>query len=112
MQSIHLGKKKIIEFTMNDMECIATLDNYTIDHFQKHNKKGLLRAMDEVRKDNVTVIIQLLGSMIREKKSNRILGINYLKQFDTFDILASLTPVLTELCPDNLPVASDNSEKK
>ena len=112
MKSIHLGKKKIIEFTMNDMECIATLDNYAIDHFQKHNKKGLLNAMEEMKKENVTVIIQLLGSMIREKKNNRIVGEKYLKQFDTFDILSALTPILTELFPDNLPTASNDSEKK
>ena len=112
MKSIHLGKKKIVEFAMNDIEYIATLDNYAIDHFQKHNKKGLLSAMEEMKKENITVIIQLLGSMIREKKTNRIIGVNYLKQFDTFDILYALTPVLSELFPDNLPEASDNSEKK
>ena len=63
MQSIHLGKKKIVELTINDMECIATLDNYAIDHFQKNNKKGLLNALDEMKDYNITTIMQLLGSL-------------------------------------------------
>lgn len=112
MNSIHLGKKKIVELTINDMECVAVLDNYSIDHFQKNNKKGLLSALEDMKKENITVIIQLLGSMIREKKSGRIIGTGYLKQFDTFDIISNLTPVLIELFPDNLPEASSKSEKK
>ncbi len=28
MKSIHLGKKKIVELTINDVEYIAALDNY------------------------------------------------------------------------------------
>ncbi len=112
MKSIHLGKKKIVELTINDVEYIAALDNYAIDHFQKHNKKGFLSALEDVKKDNISVLIQLLGSIIREKKNGRILGANYLKQFDTFDIISNLAPLLTEIFPDNLPEASNESEKK
>ncbi len=112
MQSIHLGKKKIVELTINDMECIATLDNYAIDHFQKNNKKGLLNALDEMKDYNITTIMQLLGSLIREKKTNRILGKNYFNQFDTMDVLNFLMPVITEIFPDNLPEAKNDDEKK
>lgn len=112
MNSIHLGKKKVIEINLNGIECVAVLDNYSIDHFQKHNKMGLLSALKKMQNENITVIISLLGSMIREKKTGRIVGVNYLKQFDTFDIITNLTPVLTELFPDNLPEASNKSEKK
>ena len=112
MQSIHLGKKKIVELNINEMECIAVLDNYAIDHFQKNNKKGLLKALEEIKNENITTMIQLLGSLVREKKNNRILGVNYFKQFDTFDVISALTPILTELFPDNLPEVRGEGEKK
>ncbi len=112
MKSIHLGKKKIVELTINDVEYIAALDNYAIDHFQKHNKKGLLTAIEELKDNNMTTMIQLLGSIIREKKTNKIVGVYFLKQFDTFDILNNLTPIIGELFQDNMPEASDEDEKK
>ena len=112
MQTIHLGKKKIIELNINGMDCVAVLDNYSIDHFQKNNKRGLLSALDSLKQEDMTTIIQLLGSIIREKKTNKILGAKYLKQFDTLDIIAGLFPVITEIFPDNLPEPSKNSEKK
>ena len=113
MKSIHLGKKKIVELNINDVEYIAALDNYSIDHFQKHNKKGLLNAIDKIiLNDDVTTMIELLGSLIREKKTNRVVGTKFLKQFDVFDIIVHLSPVISELFVDNLPQADDDVQKK
>lgn len=112
MQTIHLGKKKIVELNINGMDCVAVLDNYSIDHFQKNNKRGLLSALDSLKQEDITTIIQLLGSIIREKKTNKILGTKFLKQFDTLDIISGLFPVIVEIFPDNLPEPNDKSEKK
>ena len=112
MNEIKLSKKTIIELTINDIECIATLDNLAIDHFQRSNKKGLLEAFEELKNYNMTTIIQLLGSCIREKKTGKILGYNYFKDYDTLDIINSLMPVLEGLFPDNMPIASSKTEKK
>ena len=112
MISMHLCKKRIVELNINGNDYIATLDNYAIDHFQKHNKKGLLKAIDELGHDNITVMIELLGSLIREKKTNRIVGVKFIRQFDVFDVITSLSPVLTELFAENLPQAEDESQKK
>ena len=112
MISMHLGKKRIVELNINGVEYIATLDNYAIDHFQKHNKKGLLKAIDELGHDNITSMIELLGSLIREKKTNKIVGIEFVKQFDVFDTITHLSPVLTELFAENLPEATEEEQKK
>ena len=112
MISMHLGKKRIVELNINGVEYIATLDNYAIDHFQKHNKKGLLKTIDELGHDNITSMIELLGSLIREKKTNKIVGIEFVKQFDVFDTITHLSPVLTELFAENLPEATEEEQKK
>lgn len=112
MQSIHLTKKKIVPIEINGIKCEAVLDNYSIDHFQRTNKKGLLKALNEMKKENITAIMQLLGSLVREKKTGRILGYKYFNQFDSIQVMELLTPVLMELFPGNLPTPKNETEKK
>ena len=112
MEKIHLGKKRIVELEINGRKCVATLDNYAIDHFQVTNGKGLLKDIEGIQNHNISSIIALLGSVIRDKKTNKPVGVNYFKQFDTMDIIYTLMPVLTELIPDNLPQADNAKEKK
>lgn len=108
---IKLSKKKVIELTINNKECVAALDNLAIDHFQRTNKIGLLKALEELKNYNITSILKLLGSCIREKKDNKILGYGYFKQFDSLETVTALMPVIKELFPDNLPEPKDESEK-
>nr|DAG47427.1 MAG TPA: hypothetical protein [Caudoviricetes sp.] len=112
MEKIHLGKKRIVELEINGRKCVAALDNYAIDHFQVTNKKGLLKALEDIQNHNMTSILTLLGSVIRDKKTNKPVGEKYFRQFDTMDIINSLMPVITELIPDNLPQAANEKEKK
>ena len=112
MEKIHLGKKRIVELEIHGRKCVAVLDNYAIDHFQVTNGKGLLKAIEGIQNHNISSIIALLGSVIRDKKTNKPVGVNYFKQFDTMDIIYTLMPVLTELIPDNLPQAGNEKEKK
>lgn len=118
MEVINLKKKNVVEININGEECIVTLDHHSINHFQKINKKGLLSiyaAMEETKKTGnleLETIIQLLGSMIRKKKTDEIVGARWLEQFDSFSILEHLTPVLMEVLGANLPEAKDESEKK
>lgn len=112
MHSIHLTKKKVVPVEINGMECVAVLDNYSIDHFQRTNRKGLLKAFEEMKNENITSIMQLIGSLIREKKTNRILGVQYFKQFDFIGVIEHLSPVIQELVPENLPEPKEEKEKK
>lgn len=112
METIHLSKKKIVELNLNGMECQAILDNRTIEHFQKTNKTGFIKALEALEKDDITVISKLLGSLIREKATGRILGYKYFTQYDAMDILTYLSPILKEIFPQNMPEARDDNEKK
>ena len=112
METIKLSKKRIVELNINDEEFIATLDNYTIEHFQTQNKKGLLKAFESVQDGDISVMIQLLGSMIRYKKNGKIVGVNFLNQFDVMQIIEYLSPVIGELFTDNLPDEKDEGEGK
>lgn len=118
MEVINLKKKTIVEVDINGLECICTLDNTAIDHFQRTNKEGLLKFYDKLQKAEktgsveITPVIKLLGSMLREKKTGRILGENYLKQFDSMDVLTHLSPLLQKAFTTNLPEAKTKTEKK
>lgn len=118
MEVIHLKKKSIVELEINGVEFIATLDNYAIDHFQRHNKIGLLNFYETMKngeKDgtvDLTQIIKLLGSLVRYKDTNRIVGAKFFDQFDTIAVVSSLTPVIAEAFGNNLPEASNEAEKK
>lgn len=118
MEVINLKKKTIVEVNINGIECVCTLDNATIDHFQRSNKEGLLKFYDKLQKAEktggveVTPVIKLLGSMLREKKTGRFLGENYLKQFDSMDVLTHLSPLLQKAFSTNLPEPKRENEKK
>ena len=118
MEVIQLRKKSVVELEINGEEFIATLDNYSIDHFQKTNKIGLLKFYENLNKAqetgrvDLTQILQLLGSLIRYKKTNKPVGVNFLNQFETMEVINMLTPVLNKVMGANLPKATDEEEKK
>ena len=118
MEVINLKKKNIVEVNINGEDFIVTLDHHSINHFQKTNKRGLLdiyKNMDVANNDgsfDLEIILQLLGSMIKHKETNRIVGTKWLEQFDSFAILEHLTPILMKVMGENLPEAKDESEKK
>lgn len=118
MEVINLKKKSVVEIEINGKEFIVALDHYAINHFQKTNKKGLLSIYSSLEKTkengslDLETIIQLLGSMIRYKDTNKIVGTKWLEQFDSFSILEHLTPVLMKVLGANLPEADGESEKK
>lgn len=115
---IHLKKKTVIPVEINDRECILTIDAETIDHFQRTNNVGMLKFYGRMAnqqkngKIEVKPIIKLLGSIIRDANTNKILGTQFLSQFDDFSILQHLSPLLSEVFSDNMPMAKDESEKK
>lgn len=115
---IHLKKKTVIPVEINDRECILTIDAETIDHFQRTNNVGMLKFYERMSnqqktgKVEVKPIIKLLGSILRDAKTNKILGIQFLSQFDDFSIIQYLSPLLAEIFSDNMPIAKEESEKK
>ena len=115
---IHLKKKTVIPVEINGRECILTIDAETIDHFQRTNNVGILKFYERMvnqqktGKIEVKPTIKLLGSIIRDANTNKILGTQFLSQFDDFSILQYLSPLLSEVFGDNMPTAKDDNEKK
>lgn len=111
MEVINLSKKKVIPILLNDVECVAVLDNTSIDHFQRANKVGFLQGLEAMQTNEIAGIKKLIGSVVREKKTNRILGAKYFNQFNDLEIIAYMTPILEQLLP-NLPQPNGKTEKK
>lgn len=111
MEVINLSKKVIVPILLNGLECVCILDNTTIDHYQRVNKIGFLKGLELMEKNEFRGVKKLIGSIVREKKSNRILGEKYFNQFNDFEIVSVFTPIIKELLP-NLPEAKEESEKK
>ncbi|MDU2266694.1 hypothetical protein [Clostridium celatum] len=111
MQVINLSKKKIINIKINNKDCEMSMDTLAIDHFQRTNKIGLSKALELMKKENTNIVYKLICSFIREKKTRQILGHDYFKQFDDFQIIQNLQPALLELFED-MPAAKNETEKK
>ena len=111
MEVINLSKKVVKPILLNGLECICVLDNTTIDHYQRVNKIGFLKDLELMEKNEIKGVKKLVGSIVREKKTNRILGEKYFNQFNDIQIGAVFTPIIKELLP-NLPEPKEESEKK
>ena len=111
MEVINLSKKVIVPIMLNGMECICVLDSTSIEHYQRNNKIGFLRGLQAIEKNEISGIRKLVGSIVREKKTNRILGEKYFKEYDPMQIVTVFTPIIKQLMP-NLPTAKNDSEKK
>lgn len=115
---IHLKKKTVIPVEINDRECILTIDAETIDHFQRTHNVGMLKfyermaSQQKIGKIEVKPIIKLLGSIIRDANTNKILGTQFLSQFDDLSVIQHLSPLLNEVFSDNMPAAKGDAEKK
>lgn len=118
MNVVHLRKKTVVPLEINGVDYVVVLDNYSIDHFQRTNKEGLLKFYDKLKKQEetgeieITPVQKLLGSLIREKKGNKIVGEKFLSQFETMDVLKYLSPVLHQAFGNNMPDAKNSDEKK
>ena len=117
MQSIQLRRKKVKKFMLEDKELMLSIDSTTINHFQKVNKKGFLKLMEELQNAEkngempIKEMIQLLGSCTQYMNGQPV-GYKFFKDYDEFDIISKLMPELYSLFSENLPKPKVESEKK
>lgn len=117
MQTIHLPRKKIKKFKLEDKELILCIDAVAINHFQKANKKGFLKLLEEIKEAEekgeapIYETLQLLGSCTHYPTGQPV-GIKFFKDYDEFSVANLLMPMLFELYEDNLPKANGDVEKK
>lgn len=112
MESINLANKKQIEVILNGKEVVFELCAKNIDYLQTKTKKPLAKILEEVKKSNITMTLQLIYSMASDKKTGKILGEKFFKDFDDVSIIKNLTPIIQKLSETELPEAKDENEKK
>ena len=83
-----------------------------IQHFQDSNKIGLQSALEKMQQGDLEMILKLIYSMVSDKKTGRVLGAKFFKEFDELEIIEALSPVLTELLNKDMPTAKNEAEKK
>ena len=117
MQTIHLPRKKVKRFKLEDKELMLSIDATSINHFQKANKKGFLKLLEELQEAQQRgeapfyQMIQLLGSCTHYANGQPV-GVKFFKDYDEMEIIQQLMPMLFELYGDNLPTANGDAEKK
>lgn len=112
MEIVNLANRKEVEVNINGTECIVSLSLKNITHFQEGNKIGLIKALDKMKKGDLKIILKLIYSMVSDKKTGRVLGYKFFKDFDELNIIEALSPVLEELLNKDMPEAKNTSEKK
>ena len=112
MEIINLANRKEVEVNINGTECVMSLALKNINHFQESNKIGLQQALEKMQKGDLEMILKLIYSMVSNKKSGKVLGAKFFKDFDELSIIETLSPIVTELINKEMPEAKNNSEKK
>ena len=65
-----------------------------------------------MQKGDLNIILKLIYSMVSDKKSGRILGYKFFKNFDEMEIVQALQPIILELLNKDMPEAKNETEKK
>lgn len=112
MEIINLANRKEVEVNINGRECVMSLSLKNIQHLQDSNKIGLQSALEKMQQGDLEMILRLIYSMVSDKKTGRVLGAKFFKEFDELEIIEALSPVLTELLNKDMPQAKSESEKK
>ena len=112
MEIINLSNRKQIEMNINGKECVMSLALKNIQHFQDSNKLGLQQALKKMQNGDITVVLSLIYSMISDKKTGKVLGEKFFKDFDEIEIIKALSPSLQALISKEMPEAKNNAEKK
>ncbi len=112
MEIINLANRKEVEVNINGKECVMSLALKNISHFQEANKIGLQQALGKMQQGDLEMILKLIYSMVSDKKTGRVLGAKFFKDFDELSIVEALSPIVTELLNNEMPTAKNNSEKK
>jgi len=111
MEIINLANRKEVEICINGTECVMSLALKNINHFQESNKIGLQQALEKMQSGDLEMILKLIYSMVSNKKSGKVMGEKFFKDFDE-SIVEALSPIVTELLNKDMPEAKNETEKK
>lgn len=112
MEIINLSSRKEVEVNINGTECVVSLTLKNITHFQESNKIGLQKALAKLKKGDLNIVLKLIYSMVSDKKTGRVLGYKFFKDYDEVGIIKALKPIIDQLISEEMPEAKNASEKK
>lgn len=112
MEIINLSNRKQIELNINGKECVMSLSLKNIQHFQDTNKVGLQQGLEKIQNGDLTTILSLIYSMISDKKTGKVLGSKFFKDFDELEVIEALSPAMQTLLNKEMPEAKNEAEKK
>lgn len=112
MEIINLSSRKEVEVNINGTECVVSLTLKNITHFQKSNKIGLQKALEKLKNGDLNTVLKLIYSMVSEKKTGRVLGYKFFKNYDELGIIKALQPIVEKVISEEMPEAKNKSEKK
>lgn len=112
MEIINLANRREVEVLLNGKECVVSLALKNIDHFQESNKTALTEGLEKMKNGDLKMILKLIYSMVSDKKTGKVLGDKFFKDFDEMNIIQALSPVITELINKEMPGAKSETEKK
>jgi hypothetical protein len=113
MEIINLATRKEIEVNINGKECVISFTVKNINHFQESNNKLPIQlALEKMKNGDLDMILKLIYSMVSDKKTGKVLGRKFFKDYDEMGIIQSLSHIITELVNKEMPEAKDESEKK
>ena len=112
MEIVNLANRKEVEVNINGKECVLSLSLKNIQHFQDSNKYGLQEALEKIQNGDLEMILKLIYSMVSDKKTRKVLGAKFFKDYDELGIIEALSPAMMELLNKEMPEAKNTSEKK
>ena len=112
MEIINLSSRKEAKVNINGTECVVSLTLKNITHFQKSNKIGLQKALEKLKNGDLNTVLKLIYSMVSEKKTGRVLGYKFFKNYDELGIIKALQPIVEKVISEEMPEAKNKSEKK
>lgn len=112
MEIINLSSRKEVEVNINGTECVISLTLKNITHFQESNKIGLQKALAKLKKGDLNIALKLIYSMVSDKKTGRVLGYKFFKDYDEMGVIKALQPIIEQLISEEMPEAKNVAEKK
>lgn len=104
--------KKIIDVEINNEKYIASLDVATIVHYKQQTNKNFLHSIAQLgENEDLLLVIELLGSVIKDKKGKSV-GVKFFMEYNPVEVMMEFLPLLTEVINGNFPQPKNEDEKK
>ena len=104
--------KKVMDIEINGEQYIASLDVATIVHYKQQTNKNFLHSIAQLgENEDLLLVIELLGSVIKDKKGKPV-GVKFFMDYNPVEVMMEFLPILTEVINGNFQEPKNDNEKK